>query len=483
MSLNKGSFNRVLAIDFETANSNNNTACSIGFALLEDGEIILNREILINPESHFSDGNIAIHNITPEMVKDKDTFPVVWNEVSKLINDNTLVIAHNTSADMVILSKLAAKYNIKIDKFSYLCTMEAYKKNGLVSRYGLKSIADELGISFEHHNAKEDALVCLKIFTNLLKDKKIITMEFLEKDLKLEIKNFSIREEDKPFKRKFFKQNTFKASDLTTLNTEFDVEHPAYKKIFVTTGDFVKVDKKVAAQRVVDLGGIFKDGFVKATDYLVVGLNEYKEPSINTTKYTKAMEKLNKGGEIKIINEDEFIKLLDLNVDIVTNNEEKEIEISKSIEEDNYIKNKNIEEKNRTNIVENSEQLSFDLLIKDNKKDNNIDNIEEEIAISKLGKEKYIKPKEGWITFNSIEEKLEKLKEYKLLSPKATDADKKFYYKGLYTNKAVQCSILEYLDIDVLVIEIKGKLHSIRGEYLKQMQDTNFNRFDSLIEK
>lgn len=489
MSLNKESFNRVLAIDFETANSSNNTACSIGFALLEGGEITLNEEILINPESHFSDSNIAIHNITPEMVQDKDIFPTVWNEVSKLIDNNTLVIAHNTSADMVILSKLAGKYNIKVDKFSYLCTMEAYKKNGSVSRYGLKSIADELGISFEHHNAKEDALVCLKIFMNLLKEKELITKEFLEKDLSLEVKNFIIREEDKPFKRKFFKQNSFKASDITTLNTEFDEEHPAYKKIFVITGDLVNVEKKDVAQRVVDLGGIYKDGFVKGTDYLVVGLNEYKEPSINTTKYKKAMEKINKGGEIEIINEEKLIELLGFNItpsDSKVVNEESNLEV---------VENKNNEDKEHSTVIEDNEkveknnetlgQLSFDLLIGSNdeiKNDNNI-NKEEEVAVTELGKNKYIKPKEGWISFKSVEDKLTKLREYKLISPKSTDVDKKFYYKGLYTNKVVPCSILGYFDIDVLVLEVEGNLHSIRGEYLKQMQDTNFSSFDSLIER
>lgn len=505
-NLNKDVFNKVLAIDFETANASNNTACSIGFALLEHGEITLSEEILINPESHFSDKNIEIHNITPKMVKDKEIFPVVWKEVSKLIDDNTLVIAHNTSADMVILSKLAGKYNMAVKDFPYLCTVEAYKKNGSFSKFGLKSIANELGLDFEHHNAKEDALVCLKIFMNLLDDKKFITKEFIEKTLGLKTKRFAVREEDKSFKRKFFKQNTFKASDITTTNTEFDENHPVYKKIFVTTGDLVNIDKKDAAQRVVDLGGTFKDGFIKATDYLVVGLNEYKEPSINTTKYTKAMEKINKGGVIEIINEEEFLNLLDwpvkntsenINEDVIIDNSN-EIASIDSNESDNvcYKESKNSDDKekytnsdgienikqlNRTQ--ESLEQLTFDMLIPSA----NISKENEEKKIEKVAEEidifsnKYIEPKGQWIKFEAVEDKLAKLKEYKLLSAKATDPEKKFYYKGLYVDKAVNCSILGYLDNDVLVIEVEGNLHSIRGEYLKQMQDTNFNKFDSIL--
>lgn len=503
-NFDKNIFSKVLAIDFETANASNNTACSIGFALLEDGEITLSEEILINPESHFSDKNIEIHNITPEMIQDKEIFPVVWKEVSKLIDDNTLVIAHNTSADMIILSKLAGKYNMSVKDFPYLCTVEAYKKNGSFSKFGLKSIANELGIDFEHHNSKEDALVCLKIFMNLLGDKNFITEEFIEKTLGLKTKRFAIREEDKPFKRKFFKQNTFKASDITTTNTEFDENHPVYKKIFVTTGDLVNIDKKDAAQRVVDLGGTFKDGFIKATDYLVVGLNEYKEPSINTTKYTKAMEKINKGGVIEIIDEEEFLNLLDWQVnnnsensnedviidnsnDIINNNESDNVCYKESKSSDDKEKVTNSDEleniKQLNNDQEAPEQLSFDMLIpsnnvKEEKEEKEIEKVTEEIDIFSS---KYIEPKNQWIKFESVEDKLAKLKEYKLISAKATDSEKKFYYKGLYVDKAVDCFVLGYLDNDVLVIEVEGNLHSIRGEYLKQMQDTNFNKFDSIF--
>ena len=91
----------------------------------------------------------------------------------------------------------------------------------------------------------------------------------------------------------------------------------------------------------------------------------------------------------------------------------------------------------------------------------------------------FIKPRYEHNTFESIEEKLEKLKQYKLVSSKVSKVDKVFYYKGVYSDEAIPCNIIGYLDLDVLVIEVNGQLHSIRGEYLKQMQDINFSVFEA----
>lgn len=70
------------AIDFETANSSRASACSVGLAKVQDGQIVDTWSHLIAPpEGHdvFHDMNIAIHGITPEMVASaprwQDVFP------------------------------------------------------------------------------------------------------------------------------------------------------------------------------------------------------------------------------------------------------------------------------------------------------------------------------------------------------------------------------------------------------------------------
>ena len=179
--------NRVLAIDFETSNSNRSSACSIGIALLEDGEITINKEILIDPEEHFSGFNISIHGIRPEMVKGADTFPKVWEEVSKLIDDNTLIIAHNASFDMSVLRYVCDKYQMKYPTFDYACTRVLGKKIYEELRsVSLDTIARYLDIDFEHHKAKDDALVCLKVYNDILSKSKYDNVDDLLNSIKIQ---------------------------------------------------------------------------------------------------------------------------------------------------------------------------------------------------------------------------------------------------------------------------------------------------------
>ena len=91
---------RFAAIDFETASGTRASACSLGIAVVEGGEIVARREWLIRPPSlYFSPFNIAVHGITPEMVEDAPQFDALWPEMERAIGGRTLV-AHNAAFDM-----------------------------------------------------------------------------------------------------------------------------------------------------------------------------------------------------------------------------------------------------------------------------------------------------------------------------------------------------------------------------------------------
>ena len=54
------------SIDFETANANRNSACSVAVVVIEKGRMTDSYNTLIRPpEMNFEEGNIKIHGITP----------------------------------------------------------------------------------------------------------------------------------------------------------------------------------------------------------------------------------------------------------------------------------------------------------------------------------------------------------------------------------------------------------------------------------
>lgn len=80
-----------------------------------------------------------------------------------------------------------------------------------------------------------------------------------------------------------------------------------------------------------------------------------------------------------------------------------------------------------------------------------------------------IPPVTEWKEFKSRQEKVEKYREWKLISDKAAWT-KTLIYSGFYTDVPVSCDVIGYTEHNSAVITLGGKLHTINPSYLLQMQ-------------
>lgn len=83
------------AIDFETANRQTHSACSVALTIVRDSEIVDEYYSLIQPETWFDRINTQIHGIRETDVLDSPKFPEVWDEMNQYFTRDQLVIAHN----------------------------------------------------------------------------------------------------------------------------------------------------------------------------------------------------------------------------------------------------------------------------------------------------------------------------------------------------------------------------------------------------
>lgn len=153
---------RIVAFDVETPNLNNNRICSIGLAIVENGEIVQSEHFLINPECDFDYRNIQIHCITPSDVIGAPTFPEIWNMIVSLFRAN-LVAAHNATFDLCVLRKTLQAYGIN-DNLALARSMIKQTDN-----HHLPTLCKCLGIPLEHHNAGSDSWACAKLLCELIK--------------------------------------------------------------------------------------------------------------------------------------------------------------------------------------------------------------------------------------------------------------------------------------------------------------------------
>lgn len=152
---------RTIAIDFETASEERGSACSVGLAWIEAGEVVRVEERLIRPQTmRFSPFNIQIHGIRPEDVEDAPEFPEVMDEFADDFAGATM-IAHNAAFDFSVWRSALDNYRQPYPELSYLCSVKmAQRLWPDLGSHRLNSLAAHLGISFMHHNAADDARVC-----------------------------------------------------------------------------------------------------------------------------------------------------------------------------------------------------------------------------------------------------------------------------------------------------------------------------------
>ncbi len=174
------------AIDFETANHRRDSACQLAAVKVRDGKIADSRTWMIRPKPFFfTRTNIRIHGIIPGRVADEREFGDLWDDISETLADDCLV-AHNAGFDIGVLLACLLKHGKEIPDLSFTCTRVIARSTWPGRRrYGLKPLADWLGIRVRHHDAREDSIACAKVLLAAGIDKQAKSLSHLEKSLRL----------------------------------------------------------------------------------------------------------------------------------------------------------------------------------------------------------------------------------------------------------------------------------------------------------
>ena len=163
--------NKVVAIDFETANNSLASVCAIGVSVLEDGAISDEYYSLIKPEENvntFYYRNTLIHGIKQEDVEKAPTFDIVYKHIQPYFED-AIVVAHNARFDMGCLKETCLNCGIPVPHLKYFDTVELSKKVfRKLPHHRLNDICEYLNIDLNHHNADSDASACLMIVAHVM---------------------------------------------------------------------------------------------------------------------------------------------------------------------------------------------------------------------------------------------------------------------------------------------------------------------------
>ena len=281
------------SIDVETANADRASICQIGIVEVRDGEIEDQWKTLVNPEDWFDPWNVSIHGIDEDCVKNSPTLPEIRGELRSRLRGSILV--SHTSFDRVAFERAMTRYDLERLQVTWLDSAkiarrawpDSYGRSG----YSLENIAKDLDISFNHHDALEDARAAAEIVVRACVATGTDIEEWLYR----------------------VDRSIFPRSSESSERREGNVEGVLYGETIVFTGA-LSIPRREAVDMAAKAGCDVTNSVTKKITMLVVGtqdrrkLNGYEKSS----KHRKAEALIEMGVDIQILSERDYSELMDV---------------------------------------------------------------------------------------------------------------------------------------------------------------------------
>ena len=159
------------AIDFETANEQPCSVCSVGVVIVRGGEVVDTFYSLIHPEPEYYQWFCQrVHGLSADDTEDAPSFPEVWAEIAPLIEGLPLV-AHNARFDEGCLKAVFRVYQMDYPDYELFDTLAASRRifGHSLPNHQLQTVAAACGYDLtNHHHALADAEACAAIAVKLL---------------------------------------------------------------------------------------------------------------------------------------------------------------------------------------------------------------------------------------------------------------------------------------------------------------------------
>jgi DNA polymerase-3 subunit epsilon len=315
---------KFIALDFETANMWKGSICQVGITVVDSGNIVQTESWLVNPDSFFDDFNVRIHGITPEMVKSSPKFKDLWPEISHYFDGDYFIVAHNARFDILALDDILNSYennsygDIEPLAIVFACSMAMARRTWPKEpSYSLQSLCSKLNIEYGNHNAGADSKSCAELTIKIFQEKGVdFSMDIDSYDKLVELEN-SLQIYFGRLNREGFVNSVCKhlprpaiTKSITGNIEKKDPDSIFYQKRVVFTGTLSSMTRNEALQKIADVGGYPSDSISSLTNILVVGQQDYRivGESGMSSKQKKAIEIKNKGSDIEIMTEDDFLK-------------------------------------------------------------------------------------------------------------------------------------------------------------------------------
>jgi len=285
------------AIDVETANPDLSSICQIGVVQFRNGAIANRWKTFVNPEDYFDPANVSVHGIMGSDVAHAPTLSEIAGELHGYLTAS--IVCHHTSFDRTSVHSAHVRHSIPLPEVQWLDTARVVRRtwpDRSRSGYGLRPVAEMLGIAFTHHDAEEDARVAGEILLHAMALSGLSATEWLVRV-------------NRPISTRPVSAN---GSGYTESHArEGNPEGPLYGENVVFTGA-LSLPRRQAAAMAAEAGCDVGDQVTKSTTLLIVGDQDVARLAGHkkSTKHRKAEELIGKGQPIRVLRETDFLAMI-----------------------------------------------------------------------------------------------------------------------------------------------------------------------------
>lgn len=158
------------AIDFETANEQPCSVCSVGVVVVRGGHIVDSFYSLIHPEPEYYKWFCQrVHGLCEADTDSAPVFPKVWEKIVPMVEGLPLV-AHNSPFDEGCLKAVHRVYQMDYPDYEFHDTLAASRRLFRdLENHQLHTVAAACGFDLKnHHHALADAEACAHIAMKIL---------------------------------------------------------------------------------------------------------------------------------------------------------------------------------------------------------------------------------------------------------------------------------------------------------------------------
>jgi DNA polymerase-3 subunit epsilon len=280
---------RFVAIDVETANARFRSICQIGIVAFEGGREVAAESIFIDPGEEFDDINISIHGIEPHHVAGSPTFAAAQNWLMGHLGGQVAVC--HTHFDRSAIFQASQHHAVPSVECTWLDTAKVARRawpQFATAGYGLANLAREFGITFQHHDALEDARTAGMVLHRAMAEHSLDVGQWVERC-----------------------QLGISGNPKGRESRAGDGDGPLLGETIVFTGA-LSVPRREAADLAHNAGARVDPGVTKDTTILVVGDTDLSRlaGAEKSSKHRKAEDMMKKGHPMKIWAESDFAAMI-----------------------------------------------------------------------------------------------------------------------------------------------------------------------------